>query len=173
MKRLLFSLLFGAVLASAQATVSIANLTVNADAVTMLNGWLVTQLSGATATLTGSVAPGDTTINVVSTAGIAANSGFMLENEAVQITAKTATSFTVVRGIYGTTAAAHAIAANVRELLYPPTGPNFLNGALRHFIIERVSQLMVQQGSPAITTQNAAIAAANAAIATAQAAAVQ
>lgn len=152
-----------------QVTVTLPNLTVSAEAVIALNAWLPTQLSGVNATMTSSMLIGDTTVNVVSTAGISTQSAILLPTgEVAQVTAKTATTFTVVRAIYGTVAAAQPNSSLnpgvVRELKYMPTGAAGFNNLFRQLLSNAVAEIMQTSGTPTINTQKLAIINANTAI---------
>lgn len=155
---------------AAQTTINIPTLTISAEATAALNAVLAkTFVDGSQAiTLTAPVSATDTTINVVSTAGVAATSAIAISGDAMKITAKTAQAFTVARGLYGTTPAAHLITEQANELKYPT-----IIRAFAQAIADFVGLQMVQAGSTTVVAQDAIIKAANAAKVAAQTAAVQ
>lgn len=68
----------------------------------------------ASTTLNGAITSGATTITVVSTSLFPATGTLTIDDERLYYTAKTATTFTVVRGQFSSTAAAHSNGAAVR-----------------------------------------------------------
>lgn len=68
----------------------------------------------ASTTLNGAITSGATTITVVSTSLFTTTGILAIDDEKLYFTAKTSTTFTVVRGQFGSTAAAHSSGASVR-----------------------------------------------------------
>lgn len=68
----------------------------------------------ATTTLNGAITSGATSITVVSTSLFPATGILTIDDERLYYTAKTSTTFTVVRGQFGSTAASHSSGATVR-----------------------------------------------------------
>jgi len=153
---------------SAQTVVNVPALTVSAEATAALNATLSSTFSGISASLTAPVLLGDTTINVVSTANIGPISAISIEGEAMKITTKTTTSFTVTRAYYGTIAAPHPVTAQVNELKYP----TFIR-AFMQAVNDWVGGQMDQAVSSTIAAQNAVIANATATKISVKAVAVQ
>jgi hypothetical protein len=82
----------------------------------------------STSVATSAVASGDTTINVISTAGFAATGTIHIDSERILYTGTNATQFLgCVRGHDGTTAASHLIGAAVIVPLFPVVGTLHLN----------------------------------------------
>lgn len=161
-------LFISALVGLAQSTANLPALTVSAEATAALNATLSGTFSGVTVSLTAPVLAGDTSINVVSTAGIGALSAVAIEGDAMKINSKTATSFAVTRNYYGTTAASHTVTAQVNELKFPT-----MNRAFIQAIADFVGGQMDLANSTTVAAQNAVITSAQAAKVAAKANAVQ
>ena len=146
-----------------QTVVNPPAITLSVEAVSAVNKFLSKQLSGSVATLTLPILVGDSVINVTSTASIRANGAVLIDGEVVQVTAKTATTLTVTRGVYGTTAAAHLSSAVVLELQYTYTGLTGFNTFLVSLLRSDIGNIMNSIGTASLTTQDAVINTANAA----------
>jgi hypothetical protein len=168
--KILILLVASATAILAQTTVNIPALTISAEGTAAINATFAKIfVDGAQPiSLTAPVAVGDTTISVVSTAGVAATSAIVIGAEAMKISAKTATAFNVTRAYYGTTAVAHAQTENANELKYPT-----LQRAFFAVIASFVGDQMDTAASSTISAQNAVISAAQAAKTAAKTAAVQ
>jgi hypothetical protein len=154
--------------ASAQQTITPANVVFSADAVAALQTWFLTQITGSPTALAAPMTAGATTMTVVDGTVLAVNQEFLVDNEAVNPTAIAGNVVTITRADLGTTAVSHLAAAPVQVLKY-----RSLRNFCKQVLAAAVIQIMVQTAYPTAITQNAAIAAAQAAKDAAAAAAVQ
>lgn len=152
----------------AQVTVSMRNQSLSADANSAVQAWMNGQFSGVSAKLTVAIDDKATTINVDSTNRIGANNLIRIEDEVLQISAKTATTLTVTRGANGTAATSHAVGLAVQELKFRNISQLF-----DFHLKEVVKQIMEISPVGAVAQQKAAIATAEAAIAAAKESSVQ
>ncbi len=164
--RTLFIVVFSTV-AFAQQAVSVGSVTVSADGVAALNTFLATRITASPTTLNGAITAAATSITFTDATNIPANAEIAIDGEAIQTTG-TGNTRTVVRGDFGTTAAAHLDKAQVSVLQYRSIRQLFLSD-----LNQLVGRIMETSGSPTVATQNNVISTAQAAIAAAKAAAVQ
>jgi hypothetical protein len=73
----------------------------------------------ASTALGASISPATTTITVASSAGINTNDTLQIDSEQLLVTAISGTTLTVVRGVNGTTAAAHSTPDTVYDIHFP------------------------------------------------------
>jgi len=101
----------------AQTTVNPPAVNLNAEAVTAINGWLLTQTTTPATTLTIDIDNTTTTVIVADGAGLN-NKTILIGTEAMVITARSGKTLTVTRGVLGTTAVLHSKDDAVRTLMY-------------------------------------------------------
>lgn len=154
-------------LALAQTNVA-ATITVDAEGLRAIRAQMADTLSGTETALTAALTNSATTVTVSSTTGIPGTAVIRIDNELLQVSAKTATTFTVMRGAFGTTAAAHDSGAAVKELAFRTE-----SALLKDIVRQQVKQMLARYPSAAYLAQQAAIATARAAQAAELEAAVQ
>lgn len=143
--------------------VNLPTLNVSDDAIASINIWMAGQLSGVQVEQTLDITNAGTTLTVNSTTGIGANSLILVDAEIMQVSAKTATTLTIARGLLGTIAAPHVTKAIVKELKYRSYAALFMSD-----LNSLVQNIMEQYPSGVLATQNAAITTAQAAKAAAK-----
>jgi hypothetical protein len=164
----LFATLILAAVSFGQTAVNVKSLTLSSDAAAAVQAWMVTQVTDTPTGLNGKIDDVVTAIVVADGSAIKANDVIVVDEEALQVTAKTGKNLTVARGTFGTKAVAHNNNAMVFVMRYRTMALLF-----QQHIVNMVGQIMDTTGYPTKATQDAVISTAQAAKDAAKVAAVQ
>src|SRR5690348_11701514 len=170
MKRLILALLVS-LAAFGQTTVNLGPV-LNSEGLTAVQTWITQRIVSSPSTLNGAIGAATTSIVVADGTQFTVNQSILVGAgagaEAMNISAISTNTLTVIRGILGTTASVHANLAPVSILQYPTVAALF-----KADIAKLVAAIIDQIGSPTVNTQLTTISTAQAAITAAKTAAVQ
>lgn len=130
-----------------QVTINAPAVTLNANGTTAIIAWMSTQLDNGKGNLASDIDDVQTTITLNNTTGLGgAAMALIIDGEHMQVTARNGAVYTVTRGVNGTTATAHSVDANVRELKFKT-----LNAVGKQMILDAMRSIVRQHRQAAIS----------------------
>lgn len=151
----------------AQTVVHPPAVTLNNEAVTAVQSWMVGQTNGTQTTLSADIDAVATAVTVADGAGLS-NKVLLIDSEAITVTARTGGGLTVTRASLGTVSATHAKDAKVRVLKYTS-----VRDLTKEIVLAKLREVVEISPTATVLTKRAAQKTIDDEIAAAKVAAVQ
>ena len=136
--------------AFAQTVINLGSVTLSADAISVVNATALRSIAANTGVVAIPAAIGD--LSITTDVPLAAGT-YLIESEAIVVASAAANVATITRAAFGTTAAAHPAAAQVRLLVYATPA-----AVLRGKLSQSMRELLDTTDSPAAAALKAQIA---------------